>query len=149
VKHLEARTLVHIFTEDPYESLQSSATEVDGRKLFNWFLAFEGEYHAKSFGKSTGSRSFAAMAVDYTSYWDNAKAYFYDATFAGNLGDNMGVQPGQGDLLEIGSQQKTETTIATPTGTFSWMSSKFRDAINNGDDLSDAGRICASTNGPG
>lgn len=140
IKHLEPRTLVHIFVEDPYEPLSESKQEItvgkETRKLFNWFLAFEGEYYAKSYGKSVNNRYFMAQAIDYTSYWDNAKSYFFDATMAANLGDSIAAQPDSTEqVLERQSLQKTYNETPTAVGSRSWLAAQFKKTLAEGGDF--------------
>jgi hypothetical protein len=44
-------------------------------------LAFDGEVFGRSYTKAQNGRGFSIKAIDYSSYWDEAKAYCYNANF--------------------------------------------------------------------
>lgn len=70
IKEIKARTQVHIFVQDT-KSFPDA----------NFYLAFEGEVVGRILGKRQDSRVFGIMAVDYSSYWEDAKTYVVSPNF--------------------------------------------------------------------
>ena len=62
IRKVKPRTEAHIF-------LQDSKNFADT----NFYLAFEGEVVGRAYGKAQDSGYMQLMAVDYSSYWDEAK----------------------------------------------------------------------------
>jgi hypothetical protein len=71
IKFIRPKTQVHIFVRD-------DNTFGDA----GYYLAFEGEVVGRGYVKRVDSRSVQITAMDYTSYLDDAKAFFMNALFA-------------------------------------------------------------------
>lgn len=77
IKTIQPKTQVHIFVQD----------QLNFGDL-NFYEAFEGEVVGRGMGKSDKDRSFQIVAVDYSGYWDEAKAYFLNPNYlVGKLED--------------------------------------------------------------
>jgi hypothetical protein len=67
----------------------------------NFYLAFEGEVVGRQLGKAQDSRFFRITALDYSVYWDEAKAYFYNHNFL------------SGKISDVGHGATPPDTVAT------------------------------------
>jgi hypothetical protein len=70
IKFIRPRTQVHVFVRD------SLTFGDDG-----FYLAFEGEVMGRSMIKRHDGRAFRITAFDYSSYWDDAKAFLMNPNF--------------------------------------------------------------------
>jgi hypothetical protein len=71
INDIKPRTLVQIFVRDYRD---------EGPKcVFPYVLAWEGEVYGFNFGKTPASRSFSISCIDFTSYWDNVLAYYFNS----------------------------------------------------------------------
>lgn len=84
INHIKPRTHVSIAVRD-YHNIADN---------FPYVLAWEGEVFGYSFGKTSQSRSMSLSCIDFTSYWDNALTYYFNAQ--SSLGK------GTGDILPVG-----------------------------------------------
>jgi hypothetical protein len=73
INAIKPRTHVSLFARDYY------APKAAGNLNYPQVLAFEGEVFGFGFSKTPSSRMFTISAIDYTSYWDNVVAYFFNA----------------------------------------------------------------------
>lgn len=71
IKFIRPKTQVHIFVRDE---------NIFGDK--NLYLAFEGEVSGRGFSKRQDNRAVRITAMDYSTYWEDAKAYFLNAAAA-------------------------------------------------------------------
>ena len=76
IKFVVPKTQVQLFVQDSFNFGD-----------LNYYLAFEGEVTGRAMMKRDNARSFQITAVDYSGYWDEAKAYYYNPNFlVGKLG---------------------------------------------------------------
>lgn len=68
-KHIKPRTMVHLFVKD-FSNRPAG---------FPYVLAWEGEVFGYTYQRQTASRGFTLKCIDYSSYWDNVLAYFFNA----------------------------------------------------------------------
>jgi hypothetical protein len=73
IKNIKPRTHVALFARD------YNAPGTSGNLNFPHVLAFEGEVFGYNFGKQSSGRTFTISAIDYSNYWDNVLAYFFNA----------------------------------------------------------------------
>lgn len=119
IKFIKPKTQVHIFVQDTYNFGDS-----------NFYLAFEGEVVGRAMRKMHDSRSFQITAVDYSGYWDEAKAYSYNPNFlTGKLGEI--VEGGQAPATE--AKQQGATTLTTSSTTNSIMIGILTKALHGQD----------------
>jgi hypothetical protein len=71
IKFIRPKTQVHIFVRD--DNTFGNA---------DYYLAFEGEVVGRGYSKRVDRRSVQISAMDYSSYFEDAKAYFMNAKFA-------------------------------------------------------------------
>lgn len=82
IKKVKPRTQVHIFLRDTKNFPDS-----------NYYLVFEGEVLGRGYGKRQDARTMNFVAIDYSSYWDEAKAYIMNPNFVlGKVADVIGAQ---------------------------------------------------------
>jgi len=70
IKFVKPRTQVHLFMQDTKNFPDD-----------NFYLVFEGEVLGRVYGKKQNSRMFSIVALDYSSYWDEAKSYVMNPNF--------------------------------------------------------------------
>jgi hypothetical protein len=70
IKNIKPRTQVHIFLRDTKNFPDD-----------NYYLVFEGEVLGRGYGKAQDSRFMNLVAIDYSSYWDEAKSYVMNPNF--------------------------------------------------------------------
>lgn len=70
IKFVRPRTQVHVFVQD-------TKNFPDG----DFYLMFEGEILGRNMGKAQDSRTFSVVALDYSSYWDEARLYVMNPNF--------------------------------------------------------------------
>lgn len=84
IKFIKPRTQVHIFMQDTKNFPDD-----------DFYLMFEGEVLGRAMSKRQDSRSFSVVALDYSSYWDECKAYVMNPNFAiGKVADVVALQDG-------------------------------------------------------
>lgn len=71
---IKPRTMVHLFVRN----FQDPQAGNSGNAAFPYVLAWEGEVFGFTFGKTPSSRNFSISCIDYSSYWDNVLAYFFN-----------------------------------------------------------------------
>ena len=71
INDIKPRTLVQIFVR--------VWNDEGPNCVFPYVLAWEGEVFGINFGKTPASRNFSISCIDYTSYWDNVMAYYFNA----------------------------------------------------------------------
>ena len=101
IKFIKPKTQVHIFVQDNY-----NFGDMD------YYLAFEGEVVGRAMMKQDNARSFQITAVDYSGYWDEAKAYSYNPNFLVGKMEDV-VEGGQAPAAE--TKQQGATTFSTAT----------------------------------
>ena len=102
IKFIRPKTQVHVFVKDTFNFGNS-----------DFHLAFEGEVVGRQMGKSHDSRVFRITAIDYSGYWDEAKAFFYNHNFQlGKLNAAVSGAPSIPDQIKSGAQ-KTVTGTST------------------------------------
>lgn len=102
IKHIHPKTQVHIFVQDTYNFPDDQ-----------FYLAFEGEVTGRSLGKAQDSRYFRITATDYTTYWDEAKTFYYNHNFL--LGDSVNVLSGGSSANSIAKQNAAKVTQGSAT----------------------------------
>lgn len=70
IKQIRPRTQVQVFVSDTLNFADANPR-----------LAFDGEVCGRGMGKAQDSRFFQIIAIDYSAYWDEAKAYYYNPNF--------------------------------------------------------------------
>jgi hypothetical protein len=116
IKFIKPKTQVHIFVQDTYNFGDA-----------NYYLAFEGEVVGRGMRKMHDGRSFQISAVDYSGYWDEAKAYSYNPNFlVGKIADV--VEGGQAPSAE--AKQSGATTLTTSSTINSIMLNILLAALN-------------------
>lgn len=70
IKFIRPRTQVHVFLQDTKNFPDNE-----------FYLVFEGEVLGRTMSKKQDSRSFSIVAVDYSSYWDETKAFVMNPNF--------------------------------------------------------------------
>jgi len=99
IKFIKPKTQVHVFVQDHFNFGDD-----------NFYLAFEGEVIGRAMVKRDNSRSFQITAVDYSGYWDEAKAYSYNPNFLVGKMEDV-VEGGQAPSTE--AKQEGATTLTT------------------------------------
>lgn len=105
LKFIRPRTQVHLLVSD---------TDAFGDAIPR--LAFEGEVMGRGYGKSQDNRRFNLTAVDYSSYWDEAKAYYFNPNFlVGEVEETItnGPSPSDKAKAEGATSQATDATVGT------------------------------------
>ena len=70
IKFVRARTQVSVFVQDTKNFPDD-----------DFYLMFEGEILGRNMSKKQDSRGFSVVALDYSSYWDEAKSYVMNPNF--------------------------------------------------------------------
>ena len=87
IKFIRPKTQVQLFVQDSFNF-----------RDLNFYCAFEGEVVGRTMLKRDGARAFQITTVDYSGYWDEAKAYYYNPNFlVGKMEDTItgGLNPEQ------------------------------------------------------
>lgn len=104
IKFIRPRTQVHLMVTDTL-----AFGDLEPR------FAFEGEVIGRGMAKSQNSRQFSVTAADYSAYWDEAKAYYYNANFlVGKVEQspyNGGTTPGTESAAASARLLQTTSTI--------------------------------------
>lgn len=103
IKFIKPRTQVHIFMQDTKNFPDN-----------NFYLVFEGEVLGRAMMKRQDSRSFSVVAIDYSSYWDEAKSYVMNPNFVlGKVSDVVSFQDAPIDQVVKALGGKAFQTSAT------------------------------------
>lgn len=99
IKNIRPKTQIHLVVKDTLAFPDS-----------NYYLAFEGETSSRGYTKSHDGRGFRISAMDYSVYWDEAKAYYYNANFIlGKLGDYASGEPSESLVGKAAGSQNLQT----------------------------------------
>lgn len=96
IKFIKPRTQVHIFMQDTKNFPDD-----------DFYLVFEGEVLGREMAKKQDGRAFSVVAIDYSSYWDETKAYVMSPNFTlGKIADVMSLKDGPIDqqIKALGGQ---------------------------------------------
>lgn len=120
INDIKPRTLVQIFVRDYRD---------EGPKcVFPYVLAWEGEVYGYNFSKTPASRSFSISCTDFTSYWDNVLAYYFNSQQS--LGSGSTDKASQA-LVLADVDKAGERVINVVMSQASYFKNKIEEVINS------------------
>jgi hypothetical protein len=132
INNIKPRTTAQIFVRNFLDD-----GTVKGSSAFPYVLAWEGEVFGYGFGRTTQSRTFSLSCIDYSSFWDNCLAYFFNSqqTLGGGGADKTG-----SGVFDTADAQKMQISIQlTVLSKSTYFKTKFQQILKTaGSDFLDA-----------